>query len=69
MAVLTIMTASMALPIELKSDEATQAYNEWLEHHVLAPLRDTTPELYRGVVEKIRGLLLHTLGEDDDAEA
>lgn len=59
----------MALPIELSTDEATQAYNEWLEHRVLAPLHDTAPELYRGVAEKVRALLLDVRGEENETDA
>jgi hypothetical protein len=68
-AVPTIMTASMALPVELSDDKTTQAYNEWLEHRVLAPLRDTAPQFYQGVVEQVRALLLYTPGEEGESNA
>jgi hypothetical protein len=68
-AVQTVMTASKALPIELNGDAATHAYNKWLEQRVLVPLRDTSPELYRRVVENVRALLLPMKGEEKESNA
>jgi len=43
-AVFRVMTASMALPIELQRQETLAAYNDWLESRVLGPLRAMSPE-------------------------
>ena len=58
-AVFRMMTASLALPVELNSDEATRAYNNWLETRVLTPLRSSSPERYRRVVEQVRFLIVN----------
>jgi tetratricopeptide (TPR) repeat protein len=57
-AVSRMMAASLTLPIELNSQEATRAYNDWLEARVLAPLRNISPERYQAVVQQVRGFIL-----------
>jgi hypothetical protein len=55
-----VMTIGLALPMEITSEEASQAYNDWLESRVLTPLRATSPERYRAVIEGIRMIILST---------
>jgi hypothetical protein len=64
------LTMHLAFPVELPDRGARDAYHAWLEAQVLGPLRETRPDLYRGVVTRIRDLLLRLpFDENDDDEA
>jgi hypothetical protein len=65
-AVFRVMTASLALPIELQRQETLAAYNDWLESRVLGPLRAMSPERYRAVVDSIRMLIVESQGGRDE---
>jgi hypothetical protein len=65
-AVFRVMTASLALPIELQRRETLAAYNDWLESRVLGPLRTMSPERYRAVVDSIRTLIVDSQGGRDE---
>jgi hypothetical protein len=56
-AVSRVMASGLAVPVELDDDDATRAYNEWLETRVLTPMRNTFPERYAAVANHIRALI------------
>jgi hypothetical protein len=57
-AVSCVMAGGLAVPVELNDDDnATPAYNKWLEARVLTPLRNSFPERYAAVVAQIRALI------------
>jgi hypothetical protein len=69
-AVQQTLTMHLAFPVELPDRATVDAYHAWLESQLLAPLRETRPDLYHGVVTRIRDLLLRLpFDENDDDEA
>jgi len=61
-----VITASLALPIEIENMEIVQRYNEWLERKVLAPMRATAPDRYRTIVDYLKTFFVEDR-EDEDA--
>lgn len=67
MAVNRVMASSLAFPFELSGNqEATSAYNEWLERRVLAPMRVAAPESYKLVVEHVRKFILEAWTDNEE---
>jgi hypothetical protein len=66
-AVNRVIKASLALPFELSGDQqAIQAYNEWLEQTVLAPMRTKEPESYQALVDDVKSFILNSWNNSDD---
>jgi hypothetical protein len=65
-AVNRVMTIGLALPMEITTEDAGRAYNDWLETRVLIPLRTKSPEKYRAVIEGIRAVILDVQEEPND---
>jgi hypothetical protein len=66
MAVNRVIKASLALPFELSGNQqAIQAYNEWLERSVLAPMRATEPESYAALVDHVKSFILDSWNRND----
>lgn len=53
-----VMTASLALPLELTDAADRSAYNDWLEKRLLEALRATAPDHYAAMVEYVKTLIL-----------
>lgn len=53
-----VMTASLALPLELTDGDDRAAYTEWLETRILEDLRTTAPDRYAAMVEYVKALIL-----------
>ena len=68
-AVNRVIKASLALPFELSGDQqAIQAYNEWLEQTVLAPMRTKEPESYQALVDDVKSFILNSWNNSDDEQ-
>jgi hypothetical protein len=67
MAVNRVIKAGLALPFELSGNQqAVQAYNEWLERTVLAPMRAAEPESYAALVAHLKSFILGSWDRNDD---
>lgn len=64
-AVTRAMTARLAFPVEIETKNIVNAYNEWLERKVLAPMRSTSPLRYQAIVNQLRSFVASDSGEDD----
>lgn len=62
-----VITATLAVPVELEDDAVVEAYQAWLEEELLAPLRDLNSAAYQRVVTKVRDFLLNQPGEEDES--
>jgi hypothetical protein len=60
-----VIAASLAMQVDLEAD-ALEAYHRWFEHNLLGPMRESNPDTYERVVEKVRAFILTTDGGDDD---
>jgi hypothetical protein len=61
MAVNRILRTTLALPFELGGDpKVLDPYNEWLQRTVLEPMRKTSPESYRAIVEYLKNFVLNS---------
>ncbi len=68
-AVTRIMVASLALPVEIQNEDVVEAFNEWIERKVWAPMRVTSPDRYQGIVDHLRSFVTTASEEHDDEPA
>jgi hypothetical protein len=65
-AIRSISVASLAIPVQLRSDQVIDSYNDWLEQSILGPMRTAEPEQYRSVVAQIKRLIFGGSDGDED---